>query len=247
MKNILILGATSTLAAKTAELYAAKGASFSLVARNTEKLDTMKKHLTVLGAKSIQCIDFDFVNIDNIEPMLQNTWEQSGSFDLVIVAHGTLTEQNLAQQDLNYFSQEFRLNAESVLVAMTVIANKLEQQKHGSLAVFGSVAGDRGRPSNYAYGCTKAAIEAFAEGMRARLYKAGVHLLLIKPGIIRTNMTAGLDDLPERLVSEPIVVANDIVKALDKKKNIIYTPGYWGLIMLIIKCIPHFMFKKLNL
>ena len=247
MKNILILGATSTLAAKTAELYAAKGASFSLVARNTEKLDIMKKHLAVLGAKSIQCIDFDFANIDNIEPMLQNTWEQGGPFDLVIVAHGTLTDQNLAQKDTNYFSKEFRVNAESVLVAMTVIANKLEQQKHGSLAVFGSVAGDRGRPSNYAYGCSKAAIEAFSEGMRARLYKAGVHLLLIKPGIILTDMTAGLDDLPEKLVSDPIVVANDIVKALDKKKNVIYTPNFWKLIMLIIKSVPNFIFKKLNL
>lgn len=247
MKNILILGATSTLAAKTAELYAKQGANFSLVARSEEKLTALTQHLTVLGAKSVNCTNFDFAEIDSIEPMLQRVWGERGTFDLVIVAHGTLTDQNKAEQDINYFSREFRVNAESVLVAMTVIANRLEQQKHGALAVFGSVAGDRGRPSNYAYGCTKAAIESFSEGMRARLYKAGVHLLLIKPGIIRTNMTAALDDLPEKLVSEPMVVAKDIVKAIENKKCVIYSPGYWRLIMLIISSIPKFVFNKISL
>ncbi len=247
LKNILIFGSTSTLASKTAEYYAKNGANFMLVARSSEKLETLKKHLLVLGAGQIESSRFDFLNVDDIDKLVDKCWETFNQFNLAIIAQGTLTEQKKAENDSVYLLKEISINCDSVLLSMRAIANKMEQQKSGCLAVFGSVAGDRGRPSNYFYGAMKSAIEAVAEGMRARLYKSNIHLLLIKPGIIKTQMTSHINNLPEKLTSTPDVVAKDIVDAIQNSKNVLYTPSYWRYIMFVICAIPRFIFNKKNL
>ncbi|WP_250523076.1 MULTISPECIES: SDR family NAD(P)-dependent oxidoreductase, partial [unclassified Caballeronia] len=129
---------------------------------------------------------------------------------------------------------------------ITPIANRLEAQRHGTLAVISSVAGDRGRPSNYLYGSAKAALQAFLEGLRARLFKVGVHVVDIKPGFVATPMTAGLP-LPGPLVATPEKVAKDIVRGIDRKKDVLYTPWFWWGIMLIIRNVPRFVFKRASL
>lgn len=141
---------------------------------------------------------------------------------------------------------EFNTNATAVIALLTRIANALEAQRSGALAVISSVAADRGRPSNYLYGSAKAALSAFCEGLNARLFKAGVHVLTIKPGFVSTPMTAGLP-LPGPLVASPEKVSRDIVRAIDKRKDTLYTPWFWAIIMLIIRSVPKPVFKRTSL
>ncbi len=129
---------------------------------------------------------------------------------------------------------------------LTLLAGVFEAQKGGTIAVISSVAGDRGRPSNYVYGAAKAAVTTFCEGLRARLFKSGVQVLTIKPGFVDTPMTAGLP-LPGLLVATPDRVAGDIVRAIERGKNSIYTPWFWGGIMLVVRSLPGFVFNRASL
>jgi short-subunit dehydrogenase len=155
---------------------------------------------------------------------------------------------------MGYAVQEFRTNGESTIAVLTVLAQHLEKQRScvdvakavSVLAVIGSVAGDRGRYSNYLYGAAKAAVDTFASGLRARLFHAGVHVLTIKPGFVATAMTAGLE-LPKKLVVTPETVAKLIERAVAKKKNVAYVPGFWRLIMLIIQHVPESVFKRMKM
>jgi short-subunit dehydrogenase len=119
------------------------------------------------------------------------------------------------------------------------------QDKGGAIAVLSSVAGDRGRGSNYCYGATKAALTAYADGLRGRLNDTGVNVVTVKPGPVKTAMTAGLPGYEK--MAEPAQVAKQIVRAIDKRKNTVYTPGKWRLIMAVIRAIPEFIFKKLSI
>jgi short-subunit dehydrogenase len=138
------------------------------------------------------------------------------------------------------------VNFLSVVSLLTPLANRFEANKHGTLAVISSVAGDRGRQSNYVYGAAKSGLDAFLQGLRNRLSKAGVHVVTVKPGFVATPMTA---HLPQQgpLWAQPDDVAEGIVKAIDKQKDVVYLPGFWALIMLIIRLIPERIFKRLNL
>jgi short-subunit dehydrogenase len=123
---------------------------------------------------------------------------------------------------------------------------QFETQRCGSLAIISSVAADRGRPSNYLYGSAKAAVSTYCEGLQARLFKVGVHVTTIKPGFVDTPMTQGLS-LPAALLAQPAQVAQRIVKGIANKVPTLYAPGFWGVIMLIIRSIPQPVFKRLNL
>jgi short-subunit dehydrogenase len=166
--------------------------------------------------------------------------------DISLIAHGTLPDQKVCEQDVNVALKEFANNGTSVIALLTLLANQFERQRCGTLAVISSVAGDRGRPSNYLYGAAKAAVSSFCEGLRARLFKVGVHLITIKPGFVDTPMTQGLP-LPAALVAKPEQVAKSIVAGIERKTAVLYTPGFWALIMLIIRCVPQAVFKRLNL
>jgi hypothetical protein len=178
--------------------------------------------------------------------MLNTAWRAFDHFDVSLVAHGTLTDQNRCETDFAYAITEFRTNAESVLTCLGALAKRFENQGKGVMAVIGSVAGDRGRGSNYLYGSAKAAIETFASGLRMRLFKSGVHVLLIKPGFVATGMTADLN-LPALLTAAPETVAKDIQHAINKRKNVLYTPWFWSLIMWIIRWLPMILFKRLKI
>jgi short-subunit dehydrogenase len=178
--------------------------------------------------------------------MLERCASELGALDIVLVAPGTLPDQAACQADPVLAVREFNTNAVSVIALLTSIANLLEVQKRGTLAVISSVAGDRGRPSNYLYGSAKAALSAFCEGLNARLFKVGVQVLTIKPGFVETPMTASLP-LPKPLVATPEQVANDIVRAIEKRKDVLYTRWFWAIIMRIVRCLPRFLFKRLSL
>ena len=245
MKNILIIGATSGIATATARIWAAQGARFFLVARNAERLQLVANDLTARGAVQATTYELDVDNIDQHASMLQSCMTDLGSLDIVLVASGTLPNQSACQADPLIAVREFNTNALSLIALLTLIANTLESQRHGALAVISSVAGERGRPSNYLYGSAKAALTAFCEGLNARLFKAGVHVLTIKPGFVATPMTAGLKLGP--LVATADKVAGDIARAVEKRKNVLYTPWFWGIIMFIIRAVPKVLFKRASL
>ena len=245
MQKILIIGATSAIAEACAKRFAAQGHSFYLLARNSSKLESLAQDLRVRGAAAVHCATFEANALETHQALLEQVKTELNGLDRVLIAHGTLSDQQACQQSVELTLQELQTNALSVIALLTLLANHFEQQRHGSIAVIGSVAGDRGRQSNYIYGTAKGALSIFLQGLRNRLHKSGVQVLTIKPGFVDTPMTAAFPKGP--LWATPEKVALDIDKALEKKKDVLYTPGFWMLIMLIIKSVPEKLFKRLSL
>ena len=244
-QSILIIGATSGIAEAVGRRYAEQGARLFLVARNDKKLQAISTDLAARGAKDVKTFVLDANDSDRVPQMLDAAWKTFGTIDVALVAHGTLPDQLRTETDIAYAIAQFRTNAESVIACLAGLAQRFEPQGKGVIAVIGSVAGDRGRASNYLYGAAKAAIDTYASGLRARLFKSGTHVLTIKPGFVATSMTVDLD-LPERLTATPERVARDIQRAISKRRDVVYTPWFWNLIMLIIRWIPAVIFKRMK-
>lgn len=246
MKRVLIIGATSAIATACARLWAEQGAEFFLVARNSEKLEQTAADLQARGAKAVTRYQMDATDLAAHPAMLDGCLNSLHQIDIALIAHGTLPDQKICERDVGVAMQELANNSTSVIALLTRLANQLETQRCGTLAIISSVAGDRGRPSNYVYGTAKAAVSTFCEGLRARLYKAGVNVITIKPGFVDTPMTQGLS-LPAALLAKPEQVARLIYAGIERKAATLYAPSFWALIMLIIRSIPQPIFKRLNL
>ncbi|MFC5078839.1 NADP-dependent 3-hydroxy acid dehydrogenase YdfG [Vibrio thalassae] len=246
MKNILIIGATSGMALAVARKYAQRRNRLFLVARDGKKLTTIASDLTARGAEKVATFELDVNDLANHETMLDSVHKSIGDIDIALIAHGTLPEQKKCEGDVNLLVKEFNTNTVSTLALLTLISNKMEARQRGTIAVITSVAGDRGRASNYVYGSSKAAVSTFISGLRVRMKQSNVSVLDIRPGFVATPMTQSLD-LPERLTASTDTVAKDIVKAIEYGKSIIYTPFFWRYIMLCIKTLPLFLFNKLKL
>lgn len=242
MRKILIVGATSAIAEATARLWAQNGDQLFLVARHPEKLAGIANDLQVRGASKVETYTLDANHIQQHENMLDDAEQALDGLDTVLIAHGSLSDQAACQQSVESTLQEITTNALSTIALLTLIANRFEQRKNGCIAVISSVAGDRGRQSNYVYGSAKAMVTTFASGLRQRLQKSGVSVLTIKPGFVDTPMTANFKKGP--LWATPEKVANDIVRACQRKTDVLYTPWFWYGIMTIIKSIPESIFKK---
>lgn len=245
MKKVLIIGATSAIAEAAARKFASRGDQLFLLARNAERLDSLLQDLRVRGAASAQGAAFDANTMHEHERLLSEALAALGTLDIVLIAHGTLGDQKACESSVDLTLQELQTNALSVIALLTRLANHFELQKHGSIAVISSVAGDRGRQSNYVYGTAKGALTLFLQGLRNRLSRSGVQVLTIKPGFVDTPMTATFPKGP--LWASPEKVASDILGALNKRRDVLYTPGFWRLIMLIIRAIPEAIFKRLSL
>jgi short-subunit dehydrogenase len=246
MKNILIIGATSAIAVACARKWAVQRARIFLVARNGDRLAQVADDLRARGAELAICHRLDIDDLAAHAEMLAHCTRELPQIDVALVAPGTLPLQKACESNAAVAVREFNTNAVSIIALLTPIANVLERQRHGVLAVISSVAGDRGRGSNYLYGSAKAALTVFCEGLRARLFKVGAHVLTIKPGFVATPMTEGLP-LPGPLVASPEKVGDDIVRAIDRQKDVLYTPWFWSIIMLIIRSVPRFIFKRTSL
>ena len=245
MLKLLIIGATSAIAHETARLFAADGAELFLVARNTEKLAAIKDDLITYGAARTESYVLDLTNLAEHQTMLDVAIQTLDGLDAVLIAHGTLTDQETAQRNIEETLQELNINLVSVISLLTPLANYFEQQRRGNIAVISSVAGDRGRMSNYIYGTAKAGVTTFLQGLRARLQKSGVQVLTIKPGFVDTPMTSHLSKNP--LYAKPSQVGKAIYDGMKTNKDVIYTPWFWQFIMLIIRHVPEFIFKRTKL
>lgn len=245
MEKILIIGATSAIAEATAQRFAAQGASLYLLARNQERLGTLACDLRIRGANKVAYAEFDACGFDRHQPLLEGVIAELGGLDTVLIAYGTLSDQKACEQSVDLTLQELNINALSIIALLTRLAPHFEVQGEGCIAVIGSVAGDRGRQSNYVYGTAKGALSIFLQGLRNRLHKNGVQVLTIKPGFVDTPMTADFSKGP--LWASVEKVALDIEKAIEQKRNVLYTPSFWFLIMAIIRSVPEVVFKRLSL
>jgi short-subunit dehydrogenase len=245
MKRILIIGATSAIAEAAARQWAARGEALFLVGRRQQKLDDIAADLKVRGAAKAGVLALDATDVAAHEAMLAAAVAELGGLDVALIAHGTLPDQKACEASVEKTLQEFDNNGLSVIALCTLLANHFEAQGSGSIAVISSVAGDRGRQSNYVYGAAKGMVTRFLQGLRNRLAKKGVQVLTIKPGFVDTPMTAAFPK--GALWAQPADVARGIVAAIDAGKDEVYLPGFWRLIMLVIRHIPEFIFKKLSL
>lgn len=245
MRKILIVGGTSAMAEACARVWAQRGEALFLAARNEAQLTSVVDDLKTRGAARVGSKAFDANDFERHAELLAEATAFMGGLDTVLIAHGTLTDQARAQAEQGYAIREISTNGISVVSLMGLAGEQLARQGHGAIAVISSVAGDRGRQSNYVYGSAKALVSAFASGLRQRLSKQGVHVITIKPGFVDTPMTASFKK--GALWAKPEQVARDITKAVDKGRTVVYTPGFWRWIMLIIKHIPEFIFIKISL
>ncbi|HLL52049.1 MAG TPA: SDR family oxidoreductase [Myxococcaceae bacterium] len=245
MKKVLILGANSAIAQHVARLLAARGASLYLVGRNATQLEAVRQDAAARGATRVESQALDLNDFSQHEALVDKAYAALGGLDGALVAHGILGDQAECQKSYASAERVFTTNFNSAASLLTVLANRFEAQKAGTLVAISSVAGDRGRQSNYVYGASKAALNAFLQGLRNRLFRSGVKVVTVKPGFVDTPMTAHIKK--NALFASPEQVARGIVKAAQKGKNEVYVPGKWWLIMLIIKSIPEFVFKRLKL
>jgi decaprenylphospho-beta-D-erythro-pentofuranosid-2-ulose 2-reductase len=245
MRKILIVGATSAIAEAAARILAGRGDALYLVARNESRLAAVAADLGVRGSPRVGCEVLDANELTGHEPMLARAETFLGGCDVVLIAHGTLSDQKACEGSVELTLQEINTNALSVVALLTRIANLLAQRRSGTIAVISSVAGDRGRGSNYVYGSAKALVTAFLSGLRQRLGKCGVNVVTIKPGFVDTPMTAAFAKGP--LWARPEHIAAGIIRAIDRHSGTVYLPAFWRPIMLIIRAIPESLFLRLSL
>ncbi|MBI3541034.1 MAG: SDR family oxidoreductase [Deltaproteobacteria bacterium] len=242
MKKVLIVGATSAIAQEVAKLFAKDGDRIFLVARDMSKLEAVLNDLKVRGASYLDSITVDLDLLEQHDSIVQKAIQSLEGLDIVLVAHGVLGDQKAGEQDYQKAEAVLRTNFLSVVSLVTPLANYLEQQKSGCIAVISSVAGDRARQSNYLYGTAKGATSLFLQGLRNRLHPVGVTVTTIKPGFVDTPMTDHMKKSP--LFERPEKVGLGIYKAILKKKDIVYLPWFWRVIMTIVRILPEPVFKR---
>ena len=242
--KFVVLGATSAIAIAVMRLYAKRGAAFYLVGRSQEKLTIVASDLHVRGASLVHTSVMDLDDTSQHVGMLTEADRVLGGIDVGFIAHGVLGDQSAGERDFSVTERAFQTNLLSPVSLITWLANYFVERKKGTIAVISSVAGDRGRKSNYVYGATKSGISAFLSGVRNRVDRLGVNVLTIKPGFVATPMTAHLPAGP--LFASPERVAVGIAKAIDRRKDVIYVPGYWRPILWVVRSIPERFFKRLD-
>jgi short-subunit dehydrogenase len=242
--NILLIGANSAIATAVARLYASDGHSLFLVGRDLAKLETLRDDLTVRGAGGVALVELDITHTARHTELIERAHTALGTIELAIICHGLLPDQEKCERDFTALQASLDVNVISTLSLLVELGKYFGIQGKGSLAVITSVAGDRGRRSNYVYGASKSMISTFLEGLRGRLHDSGVNVIDIRPGLVDSPMTRELKKGP--LFSTPERVARCIVKGIKKNRTTLYAPAYWRFVMLVVKAIPQRLFKRLR-
>lgn len=245
MRHVLIIGATSAIAEATARNFAQDGDRLFLAARNPERLAAVANDLKTRGATQVETVAMDANDTARHAALISQAEAALEGLDTILIAHGTLSDQKACEASFEKTLEELQTNCLSVISLLTLVANRFEEQKYGTIAVISSVAGDRGRQSNYVYGTAKAAVSTFLQGLRNRLYRSGVTVITVKPGFVDTPMTAGFRKGP--LWVSPEQVGKGIYRGIQRKSGVIYLPWFWRWIMLVIRLIPESIFKRLKI
>lgn len=244
---IVVVGATSAVAQAAIRIWAERNASLTLVGRNADELARIAADARVRGASEVVVVIGDLTNAAFVTTTAAAFNTNGGATAQALIAHGSLTDSTLADVDVNYLATELNTNFVSAALWAQALAERFSRADcgGGTVAVISSVAGDRGRGSNHAYGAAKAGLTAFCSGLRARMHTRGVHIVTIKPGFIDSPMTAHITK-KGALWAAPETVAKGIVSAIDKNRDVVYLPGFWRAIMLIIAHVPEAIFKRLK-
>ena len=243
MGPVLILGATSDIARALAREFARHGYSLQLAARDPSRLETLAKDLRIRFEHEVQTLAFDAIHFDEHAQFYQ---QLSPAPSVVITVFGYLGDQEKGQSDWQEAATILHTNYTGAVSILNVVAEDFANKKAGTIVGISSVAGDRGRGSNYLYGSAKAGLTEYLSGLRNRMAEVGVSVITVKPGFVDTSMTEDLD-LPALLTARPEAVAQDVYRAVKHRKDVIYTRWFWKWIMLVIKAIPERIFKKLKL
>lgn len=246
-KRIVIIGATSAIAEHCGRLWLAKQPTdLTLVGRDTQRIERVATDLKVRSPQSeLRVIEAEFLNPEAINATVLDI-VKSGRIDIVLIAHGSLPEQSQCQSELQSCRDALDINAVSPVLYAEAFAKEMEKANHGTIVLIGSVAGDRGRKSNYVYGAAKGLVTRYAQGLQHRFAGSGIKVVLIKPGPTDTPMTAHLKGKGAKLA--PVEgVAKQIVEGVEAGKPVIYAPGKWWLIMMIIRHLPAFVFNKMDI
>jgi decaprenylphospho-beta-D-erythro-pentofuranosid-2-ulose 2-reductase len=239
-QRVLVLGATSAIAAEVARCYAARDARLHLVGRSDDKLARLVQELPPDRTTFAQA---DFADLDRAEAVVQEGFERLGGVDVALIAHGHLGDQLETERSFAAADATFVANFTSVVALLIPLANRMESAGAGNLAVITSVAGERGRPRNYTYGAAKGALNVYLQGVRSRLHPAGVRVTTLKLGPVDTPMT--VTHKKTLVFSKTPRVARAIVKALDRGGGEVYVPAFWGAIMPIVRNTPERLFQAL--
>lgn len=247
MKRIVIIGATSAIAENCARLWVKEQAvDLSLVGRDRARIERVAADLKVRSPESVvRVFVADFIAPDSIRSIVGCILAE-GAVDIVLIAHGSLPNQYLCQGDLVANQEAVMLNGISPVLFAEIFAEDMEKIGKGTVAIIGSVAGDRGRKSNYVYGAAKGLVTRYAQGLQHRFAHSGVKVVLIKPGPTDTPMTAHLKQKGSRL-AEVDRVARTIVNGIESGNPVVYAPAKWAVIMLIIRHLPRFIFNRMNI
>jgi decaprenylphospho-beta-D-erythro-pentofuranosid-2-ulose 2-reductase len=245
-RTILIVGATSLIAEHCARLWAAQPARLVLAARDAGKVERIARDLRVRSPQSeVETATLDFDSPAAIDAFVGAVWSRA-PVDIALIAHGLLPDQGACQQKPELVRQALSVNAVSPALFAEALAGRMQAAGRGTVAVIGSVAGDRGRRSNYVYGAAKGLVDRYMQGLRHRFAGSAVKAVIIKPGPVDTPMTAGLQR-PGIRFADPARVAGDIVRGIDAGRAVIYTPWLWRWLMMIIRHIPERIFDRLDL
>ncbi len=239
--RVLILGATSGIAKSLAREFARHGFDLVLAGRDMDEMQTIAADARVRYGTKSEIVPFSATDFESHPEF----WKSCGALDGVLCCFGVMHTQNEAENDWQKAYAMIEVNYSASVSILNIAANEFEARGRGFIAILSSVAGDRGRRSNYIYGSTKAAVSTYAEGLRARLFASGVSMTTIKPGPVDTAMSFGLDKLP--LLASPEKVAADIYRGVRRKADVVYTPAPWRFIMAILCAVPSFLWKRAKL
>lgn len=247
IKKIVIVGATSSIAEHCARLWLKEAlCDVTLLGRNLDKTERIAADLRVRSPRAqIRALQADFSDPLAISRQVDAICIE-GAVDVVLIAHGSLPEQATCQQQLDANQEALMVNGVSPVLFAEAFVRYMEKADRGTLGLIGSVAGDRGRKSNYVYGAAKGLVTRYAQGLQHRLAASSVRIVLIKPGPTDTPMTAHLKQNGGKLASVE-QVAQEIVSGMRQGKTVIYAPGKWALIMMVIRNLPDFIFNKMDI
>jgi short-subunit dehydrogenase len=243
--RVLIIGASSAIAAETAKVYAKHGDKLFLTGRDPARLAAVKEDLGVRGAAQVESAVLDVTRIAEHREVIDSAVARLGGLDVAFIAHGTLPDQALCEERVSDALEALQVNFTATVALLTLLANYFEAQRHGCIAVITSVAGDRGRQSNYVYGAAKGGLDRFLQGLRNRLFRSGVAVVTLKPGFVDTPMTAGVKKNP--LFTSAAQAGRSIYRAIEARRDVVYIPWFWRPIMALVRWLPESIFKRLHL